>query len=307
MSSIIKAIENYIPGILSASERKYDQTKFVNSMVCMFAEDPNKLKCLETTTGKASLLNALKRAATTGLSLNPQSGKAGIIVYYNKKQQAHIASYQIFKNGMIDMAMQTGKIKFITCDTVMENDHFKVTKTIEGDKFEFEPELDNRGMIRGFFAAMVTVDGVSTVAYMSNRQVQAHRDAYAASSLSWDDGNPKVDAAWNKSYEGMGLKTVMKRMLRNSYVEAESEHEEYLRSAIREDDESESELMEDLTVSKPDHKGANPSDIAGAIASKTPITVDAEVIPKEEKPAEKKPEAPKKPEQKKLPANSPFK
>lgn len=314
MSSIMKRIEDYIPGILAAGERIYDQKSFLNSMVVMLAEDPEKLKCFDTQLGKASILNALKRAASTGLSLNPQSGKAAIVVYYSQAKKAHIAQYQVMKNGMIDLAMSTGKVRFITCDTVRKNDKFSIRKTISGDTFDFEPDLDDRGPIRGFFAAMVMNDGQSYASYMTVKEMEAHRDTYSAARVRYNDGKEKEDAAWNKSFEGMGLKTVMKKLLRNSYIDQSSDGEESLRGAIHIDDIAESEGFDDVHGEHvADHKGASPVDVAEQIKSAkgkiidASYTVDGQVVDCTEKtePEEKEPKQKSQP--KALPSDSPFK
>jgi len=311
MSSIMKRIEEYVPGILAAGERMYDQKSFLNSMVVMLAEDPEKLKCFDTNVGKASILNALKRAASTGLSLNPQSGKAAIIVYYSQAKKAHIAQYQVMKNGMIDLAMSTGKVKFITCDTVRKNDKFSIRKTISGDTFDFEPDLDDRGPIRGFFAAMVMNDGQSYASYMTVKEMEAHRDNYSAARVRYNDGKEKEDAAWNKSFEGMGLKTVMKKLLRNSYIDQSSDVEESLRGAIHIDDISESESFDDAHGEHvADHKGSSAADVTENIKSAKSKVIDIKPAPEPEKedPTEESTEEPKqKAQPKALPSDSPFK
>ena len=52
--------------------RDYNQTSFLKSAMIAIADSKDLSECLNTDAGKRSLFSALRYAATTGLSLNPQ-------------------------------------------------------------------------------------------------------------------------------------------------------------------------------------------------------------------------------------------
>lgn len=184
--------------------REYNHNAFLKSAMLCIVSNPDVAACLKTDDGRLSLFNALRYASTTGLSLNPQEGKAAIIAYGGKVQ------YQVMKNGMIDLAMDSGKVEFISADYVRKNDHFEIQKTVNGDTYTFEPALENRGDLRGFYAALRLKGGFTHVKWMTVQEVEEIRDNYSAMFKA----KPEV-SSWKKSFIGMGVKTVMKSLLRS--------------------------------------------------------------------------------------------
>ena len=205
---------------------KYNQDAFIKSAMLAIVDNPAIKECLTTPAGKTSLFNALRYASTTGLSLNPQQGKAALIGYGGKVQ------YQVMKNGIIDLAMRSGKVEFVTCDTVRENDKFEVEKTSDGDKFSFKPAMKDRGKISGFFAACKLTTGSTMIKWMTVEEIEDHRDRYSSMFKAKPEASP-----WSKSFEGMGLKTVIKALFRNLSISDE------LDAAMGSDDKSENEII----------------------------------------------------------------
>lgn len=195
--------------------RKYDKNAFLKSAMLAIVSNENLAKCLETDQGKLSLFAAMRHASTTGLSLNPDEGKAALIPYGNQIR------YQPMKNGLIELALQSGKIEYLISDNVRTNDDFGIIKTSDGDKFQFQPALEDRGGIRGFFAAIKFKDGSCYVKWMTKDEIEKIRDEYSQYVYyAYDDknkkfkkGDPIPHAPWNKSFIGMGEKTVMRRLL----------------------------------------------------------------------------------------------
>ena len=201
---------------------------FLRSAMLAIINDKKLIEAIKTDKGKASLLGALQHAAITGLSLNPSEGKACLIPYGDKVQ------YLIMKNGRIEQAMNTGKVKYIMGDVIRERDTARIVKTMNGDIVEHEIGLDERGKIRGFYAAMMLSDGEQHVTYMTTKEVEEHRDKYAKGLLwTYDDkysdakkGDKKADHAWHKSFEGQGIKTVIRRLLSRVAIAEESSVDE---------------------------------------------------------------------------------
>jgi len=207
-----KQIANFLQmsskSLFSYASRKYNRDAFIKSAMLAIIENDDLKNCINSNPGQLSLFGALRYAATNGLSLNPQEGKAALIPYKGK------VSYQIMKNGLIDLAMDSGAVESIISYVVRENDVFSFTKTSDGDKYEYTPARSERGEIEGFFAAVKFKDSVSIGQYMTLEQVEDHRDKYSK-GLKDGNGKPRQNHAWVKSFEGMGLKTVIKRLFRN--------------------------------------------------------------------------------------------
>lgn len=235
--------------------RQYNADAFIKSAMLAIVESQNLKDCLTTPAGKASLFNAMRHAATTGLSLNPSEGKAALIAYGGKVQ------YQVMKNGIIELAMQSGQVDFVTADTVREGDLFTVTKTADGDNFNYQPKRKDRGEIDGFFAACKLKNGSTHVKWMTKGEIEEHRDKYSSMYNAKPDASP-----WKKSFEGMGLKTAIKALFRNLSICPE------LDAAVIADDQEENVII-NVTP-----KGASAEDVATILESKP------------EKPASKKQE-----------------
>lgn len=223
--------------------------EYVKSAALLIAESDSLQKCLSTSAGTLSLYNALKRGATIGLSLNPQLQEATIIAYDDR------ATYQIMKNGLVKLALVSGHVKSITSDLVRDADKFAIGKSVDGDVYRHEIETRNRGPVIGFYAACRMSGGETHVKYMTMEEAQEHRDAYARSR--------KPGAAWEKSFTGMAIKTVIKALLRNLYI-----NDDVTRAVVADDAEEcdvlpEHEAAPELPA-KPS-QGYDASDIKGAL------------------------------------------
>jgi phage RecT family recombinase len=235
--------------ILSQAKRKYDKDTFMASVHMVVHENNDFEKCVQTETGKGLLYGALCRAAVSGLSLNPQEGLAALITYHSNKLKAQVTNYQVMKNGMIELAMETDKISYLTSDVVHKNDHFKLKKTVDGDKFEFEPNLDDRGPARGYMALIVMTDGFTQCEYMSLGQVKEHKEKSSAG---------RQDSPWEKWFDSMGMKTVIKSLLKKVHIG------KILDPMINADD-----LGEKWSADQIDGKGTTPYGLENNIPSDT--------------------------------------
>lgn len=251
------SVRNYLSAYQKSLGNYFDGNSmdgFMRSAMLMISESDQLKDCIKTEAGKKSLYHAMKYAAGTGLSLNPQEGKAAIMAFGGKVQ------YQVMKNGLIELAMQSGKVQHISSDTVRENDRFDVVKTVNGDSYEFSPARKNRGEIDGFYAAVKMLDGSCHIKYMTKEEAEAHRDKYSAMYKSKPAMSP-----WSKSFEGMGLKTVIKALFRNLSISPD------LDKAIGTDDKSQSQT---------EPRNVTPETEADAINAE----LTAEPEPKPEKP-----------------------
>lgn len=191
----LKKFEGAIEGY---AMRDYNRTAFLKSAMIAITSSNDLAECLRTDAGRVSLFHALRYAASTGLSLNPQEGKAALIPYGGKIQ------YQVMKNGLVELALASSKVEFLTSDYVRKNDKFAISKSSSGDSYEFSPALDDRGALRGFFAVLKFKNGVTHVKYMTADEVDEHRKKFSASTKM-----PEI---------GYGVKTVLKSLLRSVQI-----------------------------------------------------------------------------------------
>ncbi len=190
-------VADVLPNLRNYKVRNYDESAWAKTAMLCIADNPELMACLATPQGKTSLYHALRYAAVTGLSLNPQEAKACLVPIQGK------IHYWLEKAGIIDLVLETGAVAYIRANAVRQNDRFRVTESFEGDAYEFSPATRQRGEIIGFFCAIRLKTGGNLVHWMTVEEVQAHRDTYGK-------GLDRKDSAWRKSFEGMGVKTVIK-------------------------------------------------------------------------------------------------
>jgi recombination protein RecT len=205
IGEFLKSYENLI---VKFAVRNYKHSDFMKTAMLCISESASLQKCLLTEKGKNSLYHALKLGATTGLSLNPQEGKACLVAYQNKKSGEMVVNYQIMKNGMLQLLDETGKVKYITAEAVRENDEFVINKSMDGDTYNFRPALTGRGNCIGYFAACRLTDDMTYVVYMSEEEMIDHYKTYAVSKKE----------GMTTYGEGMAKKTVLKRLVRSLHL-----------------------------------------------------------------------------------------
>jgi len=223
-------IEKFQKPLQDYAIAKYRQKDFLASLKICVMESKSLQEAIKTPNGQSSLFAALRYAATTGLSLNPQEGKAALIAYDGKIQ------YQIMKNGIIELAMKSGKVEFVTADVVHENDIFELEKSGSGDKYKFVPARKNRGNVDGYYAAVKMKNGVTHVMYAEKKEIEEHAKKYSSLFKIKPQASP-----WSNSFDGMALKTMLKKLFRNITISPE------LTSAVGGDDEIESGFERDIT------------------------------------------------------------
>lgn len=259
-SDIGKYLQGISGNLSGYAMRDYNNEGFLKSAMLAIVENAELTNALKTTQGKASLYHALRFAASTGLSLNPQEGKAALIAYGGKIQ------YQVMKSGMIELAMQSGKVEFITSDTVREADNFSIEKTMDGDKYSFTPARKDRGDIDGFFAAIKLTSGAVHVKYMTCQEVEEHRDSYSSFYKA------KKSGPWKTSFEGMGLKTVLKALFRGLNIAPE------ISTAVQNDDTELSSFNDPIDVTpEMDKPGTTPNEIKKEIKTPPPEETEPEI------------------------------
>jgi len=256
--------ETYQKNLEQYALNKYKKNEFWASFKLAVMENHDLQRALKTDAGKISLASAMRFAISTGLSLNPQEGKAALITY------GDVIQYQVMKNGIIELAMQSGKVEFVTADIARANDEFRISKTNNGDDYTFNPARKNRGDVDGYYAAMKMKDGVTHVMYMEKSEVENHRNKFSAFFKSKPEKSP-----WTKSFDGMALKTVLKRLFRNIVISKE------LTVAISGDDENEDIPERDITP------GVSTQELSDKLPDK-PEPVKTEMQEPEQKPVSSK-------------------
>ena len=203
---------------LSLYKSGVELQKFVSDVITSFTIGRNSddLKnAMTTPTGRASVFYALTNAAESGLSLNPASGEARLATYWDKNAKSYTANLEIDKNGYLKLSTIKGCT--VIADVVKENDIWEPSKTFEGDEYKFIPARKDRGAIDGVFCAIREQSGTVHLKYMTIDEIEEHRDKYGRRNKEG-----KLNAIWDRSFQEMALKTVVKLACKALNIGAES-------------------------------------------------------------------------------------
>jgi recombination protein RecT len=207
-------------------------------------ENKDLRACVATEDGRISLVRALQRSATSGLSLNPQKGESALVPINGK------VNFWPMKNGLIKAALETGALEYVEANTIFSGDSFSIKKTAKGDDYEFTPSLQERGIPVAYFAVAVLSSGRSVVEYWDKGQVEGHKKKYGK-------GLGNTTSAWNTNFDGMAEKTVIRSVLNSLHL---PEIEELFGA-----EDAAAEAMRDVTEPQP-HKGASAEDLEAELA-----------------------------------------
>jgi phage RecT family recombinase len=251
-------IENYLS--------KTANDDFFSSVQMILSGDPKWKEVVSDQRGKIQLIGALKTAASVGLSLNPALGKSAVIPY--KGKHGWIVSYQAMKNGLIDLALQSGSVKYLTSGVVKSADEFSLTNTPDGASYSHSPARTGRGETDGYYAALKFNTGESYALYITREEAREHAAKYSQNA-KYENGVFIGQGSYGDSEDGMHVKTVIKMLLRNVHVSDE------VSRAMAADDNFEDERE----INEPPKKTQSPDDLADRLESNQPTVInDAEVV-----------------------------
>lgn len=249
-AAIVKFIAEKRNNLQKFQLRQYDFDDFAKTAIMAFRESTDLQECLRTPEGRQSAYYALSRASRTGLSLNPQDGRAALVAYKGK------INYQVMKDGYTELVTETGQVLYFESDIVFQNDSFSLDKAESGDKYTHQIAITNRGESVGYYAAVKLTNGASYVKYMSKEQVLDHAKRYCR--YDWLKAN-KPGSAWITSFDGNGRKTVTKALCKNPALSNLSRA-----VAAATTDDSEPGFAEIIDVI-PEPAGASPDDLQAEI------------------------------------------
>lgn len=237
--------------------RNYDAWK--QDAALAIIENNNLRECMATEPGRISIVRALQRSSSSGLSLNPQKGESALVAINGK------VNFWPMKNGIAKKALETGSLEFIEANTIFEGDTFTLRKTAKGDDYDFVPGLEKRGNAKGFFAVAVLKGGRSVVEYWPLSQAEEHMK-------KWGKGLKDPKSAWSMHTNAMHEKSVLKALLSGLHLP------ETVTRLIEMDNDSEQTEETRNVTEEPQDKGTGADDLAADLADAAKET-EHEVLP----------------------------
>lgn len=183
----------------TALPKHVNSERFVRIAITTIRQNPKLAKC-----NQESLLGALMVSAQLGLEPG-MLGQCYLIPFENKKAGTIECQFQIGYKGLIELLRRSGQLSDIYSYAVYENDEFSIEYGLSRT-LTHKPNFDDRGEIKGFYAVAILKDGAKAFEYMTKDEVIKHEEKYRKGSYKND--------VWNKNFEEMAQKTVVKKLLK---------------------------------------------------------------------------------------------
>lgn len=197
--TIFDVIQSGAKQFATALPKHINSERFVRIAITTIRQNPKLAKC-----SQESLLGALMVSAQLGLEPGTL-GQCYLIPFENKKAGTVECQFQIGYKGLIELLRRSGQLSDIYSYTVYENDEFYIEYGLSRT-LTHKPNFDERGEIKGFYAVAILKDGAKAFEYMTRDEVTHHEEKYRKGSYKND--------VWNKNFEEMAQKTVVKKLLK---------------------------------------------------------------------------------------------
>lgn len=166
---------------------------FVTSIVSLVANDANLQKC-----DPMSVVYAALKSVPLGLPIEANLGFAAVIPYGNN------ASFQIMRNGWLDLLMRTGQVKFIANEEVHKGELVRHNKFT--GEYVFDESAKTSDEVIGYMAYVKLTNGFEKTVYWTVEEVRAH-------ALRYSQTFKKGYGIWKDNFSAMALKTVLKHLI----------------------------------------------------------------------------------------------
>ena len=153
-----------------------------------------------------SILIALGNAAALGLPVD-KSGQCWILPY--KAGDKVFAQFQVGTRGYTELALRTGLYEKITHGKIGKSQYKGFNPLTEELDADWGDTSDME--IVAYFAHLSTKNGFKKTIVMTTEQLRKHAEEFST-SYKFDKDKKSL---WNKNFEAMATKTVIKKLLRN--------------------------------------------------------------------------------------------
>lgn len=191
------AVTNTLKGLLDSpkTSKRFEEVlgkrapQYMSSILNLYNGDINLQKCEPMSVIASSMV-----AATMDLPVDKNLGYAWVVPYGNKAQ------FQMGYKGYIQLALRTGQYKSINVIEVHEGELVRWNPLTEELTIDFEKKASDA--IIGYAGYFELLNGFKKSTYWTKDQIEAHRKKFSKSPFGW-----------NKDFDAMAKKTVLRNML----------------------------------------------------------------------------------------------
>lgn len=179
-----------IQSFTNVTGSKQGALSYISSALLAVSDNKALMECTP-----ASIMSSALRAAALHLSCDPALGQAYPVPYNG------VATLQIGWKGLEQLALRTGKYRFINTSHISEG------QSIEIDELTGAARIHGtripKGKILGYFSYFELFNGYSHALYMSVEEIHEHAKKYSK-TYNYDS------SPWKKEFDKMARKTVLR-------------------------------------------------------------------------------------------------
>ncbi len=225
------ALVKQMKAIDAALPKGYDVRRFCSTVMLTVLKNPMLRRCFQDS--PTEFLNAVREAASLGVSFNESMGQAWLVPFNMRQSDGRdkwTAQLIIGYKGLLDLIYRTGRVSHVEAHVVRQGDKFDYCLGLE-PKLEHKPAMVNRGDVVAAYAVIRFKDGHKTFTVMNREELEQHRARSKARH-----------GPWVTDPEAMMLKTVLRQAVK--YLEMTPE----VRKAVYYADMEETEQPHTLDV-----------------------------------------------------------
>lgn len=166
---------------------------FMANLAVVVANNDMLKKC-----DPVSVVSAAVIGASIELPVDPNFGFAAIVPYGQKAQ------FQIMYKGFVQLAIRSGQYLTINSAPIFEGELVKIDRVKGEYTFDYDKKVSDK--IIGYAAYFKLINGFEKTLYMTVAEVKSH-------GLKYSKSFQKGFGMWVDNFDGMALKTVLKRLL----------------------------------------------------------------------------------------------
>ena len=196
------AFQNSIKNTLRDPDRA---RRFTASIVSAVSTNPALEECDASTIVTAALLGE-----SLNLSPSPQLGQYYLVPFNDNKRGCKVAQFQLGYKGYIQLAIRSGNYKKINVLVIKEGElvnYDPLTEELEVNLIEDE-EVREKTPTAGYYAMFEYTNGFRKALYWSKAKMERHALQYSQGYKA-----KKGYTFWEKDFDGMAIKTMLRQLI----------------------------------------------------------------------------------------------
>lgn len=178
---------------------------FITSIVACVSNNPALSIC-----DNGTILSAGLQGAALDLSPSPALGHFYMVPFEDRKNQRTVATFQIGYKGYIQLAIRSGQYRRINVIALKEGELVSYNRLTEEifTKLIDDDEIRDKTPTTGYYAMFELTNGFIKTMYWSRAKMEGHALKYSKGYAA-----KKGYTFWEKDFDGMAFKTMLRQLL----------------------------------------------------------------------------------------------